>query len=199
MQHALELERLDEYQLVAEHDMRKAQAQETQNVATALKYMEAYCSGTKPANPELAHVVTDEDRKKLARQRTTQKKLPAKHESAINVLRAKQERDLKVKLQKQQTELQQLDAEFEKEKRAEELQYVKDSSRLDAVIQARRRRLMQRWELRFEIWRKDWENQHGRTLAGRLPHEEWPENRDLEAPSNASSLLALYTQVHVVA
>ena len=49
-QHALDLERLDETQIIAEHDLRKAQAQETQNVATALKYMEAYCSGNKPTN-----------------------------------------------------------------------------------------------------------------------------------------------------
>lgn len=194
MQHGLALERLDEFQIVAEHDLRKAHAQEIQNVATALKYMEAYCSG---ANPDPAHKVTEEDRKKLERQRMMQTKLPAKHESAINVLRAKQERDTKIKLQKQQTELQQLDAEYEKEKRAEELQYVKDSSRLDALIQSRRRRAIHRWDLKFEIWRRDWENQHGTTLNGRLPHEDWPETTDMEAPITCSSSLALYTQVIV--
>lgn len=154
--------------------------------------MDAYCSGANPTNPELAHTVTDEDRKKLERQRMTQEKLPAKHESAINVLRAKQERDAKLKLQKQQTELQHLDGQYEKDKNAEELQYVKDSSRLDKIIQARRGRLIQRWDLRFEIWRKDWENQHGTTLNARLPHEDWPETSDMEAPISQSSSLALY-------
>lgn len=148
-----------------------------------------------PTNPDLAHTVTDEDRKKLERQRMIQQKLPAKHESAINVLRAKQERDAKIKLQKQQTEIQNLDADYEKEKRAEELQYVKDSSRLDAMIQARRRRIMCRWDLRFEIWRKDWEMQHGTTLNRRLSHEHWPENADMEVPINPASSLALYTHV----
>lgn len=158
--------------------------------------MEAYCSGSNPTNPEVAHTVTEEDRKKLARQHLTQQKLPAKHESAINVLRARQEKDTKVKLQKQQNELQQLDVDYEREKRAEELQYVKDSSRLDALIEARRRKVISRWDLKFEVWRRDWENQHGTTLNGRLPHEEWPET-PVDAPLDSSSSLALYLQVMV--
>lgn len=194
-QHALDLERLDESQLVAEHDLRKTHAQEAQNLVTALKYMEAYCSGANPTNPELAHTVTDEDRKKLERQHVIQQKLPAKQESAINVLRAKQERDAKAKLQKHRMELQQLDTDYGEEKQAEEQQYVKDSSRLDAVIQARRTRVIHRWDLRFEIWRRDWENQHGSTLQGRLPHEDWPEATDMEAPITSSSFLALYNDI----
>ncbi|KAF2681300.1 hypothetical protein K458DRAFT_392090 [Lentithecium fluviatile CBS 122367] len=194
-QHAVELDRLDERQINAEHELRKTHGTETQNVATALKYMDAYCSGAKPTDPEFAHDVTDEDRQKLARQRELQQKLPGKHVSAINVLRARQERDTQAKLQKQEAELRALDTQYEKDKRAEELQFMKDSSRLDKVIQGRRRRMIHRWDLKFEIWRKDWESQHGTTLNARLPHEDWPEASDLDSPITQSSSLAVYTKI----
>ncbi|ORY19863.1 hypothetical protein BCR34DRAFT_620849 [Clohesyomyces aquaticus] len=194
-EHVLELERLDEFQVVAEHELRKSHDQETQNVATALKYMEAYCSGSRSAHTDTTHTVTEEDRRKLARERLTQKKLPAKHGSAINVLRARQEKDTKAKLHKQTTELQQLDASYEQDKQAEEAQFSSDQDRLDALAASRRRRIMNRWELKFEMWRRDWENQHGTTLKGRLPHEEWPTLANLEGPVDSTSSLALYLTV----
>jgi hypothetical protein len=194
IQHVLELERLDEFQLIAEHDMRKAHAQEVQNVATALKYMEAYCSGASPTNPDVAHSVTEDDRAKLARQHLTQRKLPAKHESAINVLRAKQEQNMKVKLQKQHAELQQLDADYERDMRNEELQYLKDTSRLDALIEARRKRVGHRWDLKLEMWRRDWQNEHDTPLNGTLPQKTWPEPPH-SASFDSSSVLALYLQI----
>ena len=94
LQHNEDLERLEERQLLAEHDLLKAQSQETQNVATALKYIEAYCLGTRN-DEERAHTVSEEDFKKLDRQRMIQQDLPRKHASAINVLRARQELDTK--------------------------------------------------------------------------------------------------------
>ena len=169
-----QIERLDEFQLRVEHDLRESHRAETQNVATALKYMEAYCAGPNPAHPEISYAVTDEDREKLERQRILQKKLPAKHDSVINVLRAKQERDVKVKLQKQQSEMEQLEQDHADDTNAEQAMYETDSRRLDAIIQTRRSRVVRRWNLRFEIWRKDWEKQHGTTLHGKIPHEDWP-------------------------
>jgi hypothetical protein len=193
-QHATELERLDESQIVAEHELRKTHAQETQNVATALKYMEAYCSGSNLTTGHFVHTITEEDRKKLARQYMIQKKLPRTHESAINVLRARQEKDARTKQQRQQAALKQLDADYERTKQDEDLRFLKDSSELDALIEVRRGRLLHRWDLMFEIWRRDWECQHRMPLNGRLPHEEWPESR-VEGPLDAASSLALYSQV----
>ncbi|KAF2275077.1 uncharacterized protein EI97DRAFT_451300 [Westerdykella ornata] len=198
-EHGLQLERLEESQVVAEHDLRRAQIQETQNVATALKYMEAYCSGKNPANPSLAHTVTDEDRKKLARQHVTQQKLPAKHKSAINVLRARQEKDMKIKLEKQKEGLRQLKLSYEQQKRDEETQHLNDLSRLDALIQARRRRMMHQWDLRYETWRCTWEKQNETSLNRRIPQEAFPERMDDTASSKSSSpsSLALYLQIMV--
>lgn len=157
--------------------------------------MDAYCSGNNPSHPELTHAATDEDRNKLERQRVIQAKLPAKHESAINVLRAKQERDTKVKLQKQQAHLRSLDEQYEMNRKVEEQQYAEESSRLAKLVQTRRERITHRWSLKVEIWRKDWKSQHGMTLNVRLPHGDWPEVADTEAPISASSSLALYAHV----
>jgi hypothetical protein len=157
--------------------------------------MEAYCSGPSPTIPEAAHKdVTDEDLQKLARQQLIQQKLPAKHESAINVLRARQEKDTKTKLQKQKTELQQLGADYERNTKNKELQYAEETSRLDALIDARRKRAVLRWALKFEIWRRDWEKQHGTSLNVALPHEEWPE-APADARMDSSSSLALYFHI----
>ena len=169
-----QMERLDEFQLRVEHDLRESHRAETQNVATALKYMEAYCIGPNPAHPEISYAVTDEDRRKLERQRILQGKLPAKHDSVINVLRAKQERDAKVKLQRQQSELEQLRQDHVEDTRAQQVQYESDTRRLDAIIQTRRGRVIRRWDLKMEIWRRNWEKEYGMTLHGRIPHGNWP-------------------------
>jgi hypothetical protein len=168
--HILELEDLEDAQITAEDNLRKAQDLETQNVATALKHMEAYCLSSNP-DPVLAHTVTQDDFKKLDRQRLIQQSLPRKHESAINVLRSRQERATKHKMQKQEAELADMDTEFDKEKAAEEWQYAQELERLNATIEARRKRLRQRWDLKYEMWRRDWEGQHGMT---QFESVDWP-------------------------
>lgn len=168
-QHVSELEDLEDTQITAEDNLRKAQDLEIQNVAIALKHMEAYCLSSNP-DPDLAHTVTQDDFKKLDRQRLVQQALPRKHESAINVLRSRQERAIKLKNQKQEAELDEMDAEFEKEKAAEEWQHAQESERLNAIIEARRKRLQRRWDLKYEIWRKDWESQY----SAQLENVDWP-------------------------
>jgi len=153
--------------------MIKAHAQETQNVGTALKYIEAYCLGTREEQDRI-HTVSEEDFEKLERQKTTQRDLPKKHASAINVLRARQELDMERRLEAQEAELEKLDADYEKKISAREAEYKKESERLEGLIATRRERLLKRWNLRFEMWRKDWEEQHNTTLDAKLEHEAWP-------------------------
>jgi hypothetical protein len=185
---------LEERQLLAEHDLLKAHAQETQNVATALKYIEAYCLGTKN-DQEHAHTVTEEDFKKLDRQRLIQRDLPRKHTSAINVLRARQELDTERRLEAQEAELEQMDADYEKERAANEAEYTKELEKLEAIIEARRKRLLQRWDLKFEMWRRDWEEQHNTTLNAKLEHEDWPARKaDHAITVPESSCLARYVK-----
>jgi hypothetical protein len=195
LQHLQELERLEEMQVIAEHDLRKAHAQETQNVATALKHMEAYCLGSDLSHPDHHHVVTQEDFNKLDRQRMMQQNLPRKHENAINVLRARQERDMHNKLQKQQAELSVWETAHEVERAAQESEHAKEMERLEALIDQRRKRLMRRWDLKFETWRRDWEVEHQTILTLSLEHETWPlQPTTTITPIPESSSLAPYVQ-----
>ncbi|KAF2030292.1 hypothetical protein EK21DRAFT_112013 [Setomelanomma holmii] len=194
-QHTVELEHLEEHQILAEHDLRNAQDLETQNVATALKHMEAYCLGSGQSHPDHPHTVTEDDFMKLDRQRMLQQNLPRKHENAINVLRARQERETKNRSQKQDTELKLLEAAQEKERVAEEAEFAKEAGKLEAVIESRRKRLLQRWDLKFEMWRRDWEEQHGFKVTLQLEHEDWPlQMTKTMTPIPESSSLAAYVQ-----
>lgn len=195
-EHTQALEQLEEAQVAAELDLRKAHVQERQNVATALKYMEAYCNGLNTSGTESKHTVSEDDRKKLKRQHALQDNLPHKHESAINVLRAKQEKDVKVHMHKQNAELVQMDHEFEKENRLLEMHFLRESSRLEALMESRRRRAAARWTWRTETWRKDFESQHGTTLPGRLPRLDWPDSPPQEPKSaDESSVLMKFFQL----
>lgn len=192
-QHAQDLEHLEERQIGAEHDLRQAHEQETQNVATALKHMYAYCLGTNATHPDHPHVVSEEDFKKLDHQRLLQANLPRKHENAINVLRARQEREMQRRIEKQEAELDALDAAHQRETMAEQKRQKEELERLHAVIDARRKRLLQRWDLRFEVWKRDYEAQHATTLTHKWEHEPWPARKAdhvLHVPE--TSVLARY-------
>jgi len=158
---------------MAEHDLRQAHGVETQNVATAIKHMEAYCRASGKSQPERLQV-TEEDFRTLDRQRMIQQNLPRKHEDAINVLRARQERAVKNKIRKQEAEISSLDEVDEREIVAEKAEHAAEMAKLEALIESRRKRLRQRWHLKFEIWRKDWENHHKTAIDFDLEHETWP-------------------------
>ena len=175
-----------------EHELWKSQAQETQNVATALKHMTAYCSGTNSADPTLTRDVTAEDLKKLERQRLLQQKLPDKHASQINVLRAKQDRDMRNKLEKQKLQLEQLDKDMQHQLAQEAYHHTQERDHLDSVMKMRRKRVEKRWDLRYEMWRKDWEKRNGQALPGRIPQEEWPENAYQSYLIHSTSAMAVY-------
>ncbi|KAF2488879.1 hypothetical protein BU16DRAFT_553641 [Lophium mytilinum] len=188
--HTQHLEQLEEAQVAAEHDLRRAQVQENQNMATALKYMEAYCNGPNSSG----HTVSEEDRKKLKRQHTVQDSLPRKHDSAINVLRSKQEKDVKVQMHKQHTELVQMDLDFEKELGQLDAKFHRDSSKLDVLAEVRRRKAIARWDLRMEIWRRQFEKQHETCFDGSIPHPDWPAT-PMEGPAGDATALAPYFQL----
>lgn len=163
-------------------------------MATALKYIEAYCLGNS-ASQDRTHDVTEEDFKKLYRQKMLQQGLPRKHASAISVLRARQEIDCKRRLETHEAELKQLEADLHKAELTKETEYKKEQEQLEALIEARRKRLQQRWDLRFEMWRLDWETQHNTSLTNKLEHEAWPPRKaDHVIVIPDASALAQYTK-----
>ncbi|EON66275.1 hypothetical protein W97_05668 [Coniosporium apollinis CBS 100218] len=188
--HTEALERLEEKQVAAELDLRAAHREEQQNADTALKYMEAYVNGSSAA--EKRHIVTAEDKARLASQRALKLKLDARHESAISVLRAKQERDSKAKLQKMQAEREQLEAEAEKEEKALKEEQCEESHRLAMLARSRRRRVAARWDLRMEVWKAELEREKGGAFHRPLPGVPWPlpvgETMDQSALGGRSAL-----------
>ena len=134
--------------MIMEHELRNAQVEERQNVLTALKHMEGYCSETSN------RTVTDEDRSKLQAQRAKRDLLDAKHASAINVLRQKQERTVKTRRQKQLQELSDLDQSFIERMTALHEQEEQTRSKLAEVMTLRRSRLIERWDLKLLVWQK---------------------------------------------
>jgi hypothetical protein len=195
LQHIRELDRLEEMQLLAVHELQEAHKVETQNVATALKHMEAYCLGSGQSHPDHPHVVTEEDFKKLDRQRLMQECLPRKHKNAINVLWGRQDQQTKNKEEKHKVELAALDAAHEKERAAEKAEHAAEMEKLEALMESRRTRLRQRWDLKFEMWRRDWESQHKSAIDFTLEHETWPlHTTTTMTPIPESSALAPYVQ-----
>jgi hypothetical protein len=203
--HEFALERLEEMQIAAELEMRKSHEDEAQRVATALKYMERYCRGSigaaeQPDSTRLTggepqiHTVSDEDRSKLQRQYAIRDNLPNKQESAINVLRAKQEKQLKAKQHQQGGELAELEAQLKQQRLALEASQAKDEEKLESILENRKRRLTMRWELKMEIWRCQYEKDK-EPILGWLPKIEWPEailsEKASEADSYESALDAL--------
>lgn len=141
---------------------------------------------------EKRHIVTAEDKQRLASQRALKLKLDARHESAISVLRAKQERDLKAKLQKMQAEREQLEAEAEKEEKALKEEQCEESHRLAMLARSRRRRVAARWDLRMEVWKAELEREKGVAFHRALPGVPWPlpvgEEMDQSALGGRSAL-----------
>jgi hypothetical protein len=188
------LEQLEERQVTAELELRKTHEEEAQKVATGLKYMERYCNEPSVFSPGPSlgqlimaeppdaraipprHHVTDEDRNKLQRQYMLRDNLPQKHEAAISVLRAKQDREMRMRQEKNAKEMEDLEQEYERAVNAIEGLQRKEEGRLDALIESRKRRLIKRWELKGELWRRDYETRAGVSCPGRILFPHWPES-----------------------
>ncbi|KAF2757463.1 hypothetical protein EJ05DRAFT_538657 [Pseudovirgaria hyperparasitica] len=160
-EHRHAIETLEEMQMDREVELRLLQDEERQNVATALKYMEAYCGvvargALPPSEPAgLRRTVTDQDRLKLQQQYILRDGLEKKHEAAVNVLRAKQERAVQNRQKKQHEELSANDRSFEAELTYLTSLQAKDLERVEQLAASRRRRLDRRWYIKFELWRKE--------------------------------------------
>lgn len=183
MQHIIALEQLEERQVMVEHDLRAAQDEETQRVATALKHIEAYCNGPAKQSENdtklVAYIVTDEDRETLKRQRMIQAGLARKHQSAINVLRAKQERAVNDRTEKQRAQREALESTFDAEDEALRNELNGNSRRLENLLSERRRRLLHRWELKGEMWMMGFEEDSGARVATNVWSLDWPDSKTI--------------------
>jgi len=140
--------------------------------------MEAYCDSEH--QPGDLHPITERDRCELKRQRWEHDHMAQRHASAIKVLREQQARQLRQRAQAQEEEVRLLAPKQAKELEDLENSFKAMEGKLEEMGDARRRRLVARWDMAAEIWKRR------RVAAGQmsLPYPiqgiEWPLHREVK-------------------
>jgi len=141
VQHAADLTRLEDRHVAAEMDLREAHDLEQRNCLIALRHMVAYCKGDRN--------VSEQDRRNLERQYWLRDHLGQKHESAINVLREQQAKQIRVRSHKHEAEV----AAAQRRHEAELRSYDQIFEMFDAQMAQLKARMVWRWELAIRIWK----------------------------------------------
>lgn len=180
--HASAISNAEDKQVKAEADLRATQSQERLSNATALKHMQAYCSGTYSSGQPHNRIITDQDRSELDKTEHIRDNMPAKHGSQINVLRGEQGRRMRLRVQRQDREVQELQRSQRKEELELERKCTAGAARLEESVTSKQRKIRWRWELQNAILAKKIEAATGLELDGwRLPTaEEKGEVADVE-------------------
>ena len=172
LQHPSILTKLEDKHLTAEIDLREAQSQEKRNCLLAIRHMEAYCNGHSPEG--ITRTVTEQDRKELERQHWQRDHLDLRHEAAINVLREQQARQVRLCAQKLEAEVAALEQRNREESEALERALEGELREFEEVFLSRRARLVARWELAAEIWKKRQVDEGILEMPFPIAPVEWP-------------------------
>lgn len=179
-QHAIACSEAEDKQVTAEAALRASHTQEKRDNATALKHMEAYCAGTYSTGEPHNRTITDQDRIELDKTRRARDNMDSKHESAINVLRGEQGRRMRMREQRQDKAL----VDLQKLQRKEEVDLEKgcnaEKEKFRDMEYEKRRRLSARWHVQNAIFLKRLEAETGVVLRGHLPVLEWGLEKRLE-------------------
>lgn len=163
-----------------EMDLRASQETETRNCATALRHMEAFCRGQSASGDIHHRVISDQDRRELAKAKVRWQNMDKKHEDEISVLRGEQTRRMTQRIHRQQLEVQQLEKRQNTELEAIQEHYDGALHTWKMEAERRRERMKEWWHLQVEIWRKDTEGE-GVLFEHRLPSPEWSDVDDESA------------------
>ena len=177
--HSTALSELEPKHLNAEQELENDLATEQRNLDIRIKHMTGYCSGHGSSSPEgtLKRKVTKSDRMSLKQQEHVREGMDSLHKARINVLRAKQAKQLERLMEKQRTQLEDLHAEYEKTVNDEEDRFRKQEQELKQEMMAKKQRLSKRWnfEEAFTRWRLEVETG---LSYGPLPIIEWSEDEE---------------------
>lgn len=157
--------------------MRDAHDLEQRNCLLALRHMEGYCRGHDPDGT--GRVVTLEDRRKLDRQYSTWKGMEKRHESAINIMREQQGRQMKARTLKQLSEISQLQAVQAKESKEISDAMNVELRELETIFGRRKGRLIKRWNIATDTWRGWREKDDGVEMPYPIAPLDWPEVKPL--------------------
>ena len=159
--HIVATSEAEDKQVKAEADMREIHSQEKRDNATALKHMEAYCAGRYSTGEPHKRTVTEQDCAERDKTRRNRDQMDARHGSAINVLRGEQGRRMKLRFQRQEKEVQDLDRAQRKAELELERACGQAAHDLDDTVADKRQRLRSRWELETAILAKKIEKEPG--------------------------------------
>lgn len=178
----LNLSQVEDKHVRDEMDLRACQDTETRNTAIALRHMEAFCRGESASGEQHRRLISDQDRRELAKTIHRADQMDKKHEGEINVLRGEQARRMAQRIHRQELDVHQLENRQRRELEAVQDQYEGALLELKDEVQRMRERLHRWWQLQVEIWRKGLEQETGTVFDGALPLLEWPDDDDEEFP-----------------
>lgn len=169
---------MEERQLAVEIEQQREFDRAKQNARTRIKHMEGYFnnrsppsspgSGSGSVKPTLQRKYTSQQKAQLAQEYHDHETMDQLHEAKIKVLRERQERRLQEAIERFENEL---DAMIDKHAEAfSELQkqHQQEESNVLQGFDARKTKLMHRWNLEEAILRRKLEQQHGQPY-GPLP------------------------------
>ncbi|KAI9675068.1 MAG: hypothetical protein M1817_001475 [Caeruleum heppii] len=182
---------VEDRQVNAEMELRKALIQEQKSMSIRLRHMEAYVNTIQRHDDQPARVVSDRDRNELGQQHNIRDDMDRLHQARINVLRDKQAQQLEALSMRQEEEHTKLLDRSADEVHALEERSAFEERAFDVSFQERRVRLTNRWRRVEQIARKKLEIQDG-VVYGPFPRLQWytltarPEE-EAEASSGAVS------------
>lgn len=171
--HAKTATHLEDRQVGAEMELRASLQQSEKSVKIRLRHMEAYCDGLGRTSNGPPRVVTERDLRELGQQYNVRDDLERLHQSKINVMRDKQAKQMEQLLSRQQEEEDAMQAKQDAELDAVEETFASEEEEFLQLFNARKDRLLRRWEIISEAERKKLESAKGVRFAP-LAAPEWP-------------------------
>lgn len=160
-QHEDDLIEAEDTQVRAEAEMHKLHTREKIDNATALKHIEAYCSGRYTSGETRDRVVTTQDLIELEKTRRARDCMPTKHASYINVLRGEQSRRMRLRAQRQEQDLEKLKRMHLQEEMEQERCHTAEAERMEDFFVDKRRRMRRRLEMQMAILAKKLQHSSG--------------------------------------
>ncbi|KAF2229050.1 hypothetical protein EV356DRAFT_24710 [Viridothelium virens] len=142
------------------------------------------------------HKVTEQDLKELSKQYWLRDNLPAKHASAINVLRGEQAQRLRRRQKNNELELAKFALLHEQELQELKKGFSSELQDLEEWAKVKRRRLQARWDLQETSWRKALERDTEVAFKGPIRGVKWPEEFAAEISIGPVSRMASRSDVH---
>ena len=188
---------LETRHLSAEMDLDRALSAERKSCETKIKYMEAYCYGSRNRNLNAAPLsptesakavdaaaagmparkVTDSDYRKLVEQYHLRNGMAQLHAARINVLREQQAKQAERIINRQERELERFEEERDRELALIEAEIKKEISSVQKEWETRKQKMIWRWNVKESIERKTLEAERGE-VYGELPEVVWGSEED---------------------